>query len=164
VLLLLPLLFEAAKSLRADRRTLWLAMIPAMSAIWLLAQWLALGTPLAFIRAQKLWEPSPFITVFHSSRAALILGMALFFVLLTSIGWFSLPASLSLYSTLFLSLILCSGRLWSLPRFVVILFPCFISLAWLGTRWRWLHVVYIVVATMIAILFTLRFALGLWVA
>jgi hypothetical protein len=65
---------------------------------------------------------------------------------------------------LYLSLILCSGRLWSLPRFVVILFPCFIALAWLGTRWRWLHVFYVVIATMIAVLFASRFSLGLWVA
>jgi hypothetical protein len=59
---------------------------------------------------------------------------------------------------------LSSGRLWSLPRFVVILFPCFIALAWLGTRWKWLHIFYVVTATLIAAIFTLRFSLGLWVA
>jgi len=163
-LLLLPLLFEAARSVRTDRRALCLAMIPAMSGIWLVAQWLAFGTPIAFIQAQKMWEPSPFITVLHSSRAALILGMGAFFVLLTLIGWPGLPTSYSLYSTSFLAVMLSSGRLWSLPRFIVILFPCFITLAWLGTRWKWLHIFYVVTATLIAAIFTLRFSLGLWVA
>jgi hypothetical protein len=164
VLLLLPLLFEAARCRRGDRQLLWLATIPAACGLWLAAQWLAFGTPFAFIAAQKMWEPSPFITVFHSSRAELILGIAAFFVALTGLGWFTLPVPYSLYSTLFLGLMLWAGRLWSLPRFVVILFPCFITLAWLGTRWKWLHIVYIVTATLLAAIFTLRFSLGLWVA
>jgi hypothetical protein len=164
VLLFFPLVACAIRSKRMDRRLCWLLMIPAMSAIWLMAQWQAFGTPFAFIQAQRMWEPSPFITVFHSSRAGLILGMGAFFVLLTLISWIRLPVSHGLYASLYLSLILCSGRLWSLPRFVVILFPCFIALAWLGTRWRWLHVFYVVIATMIAVLFASRFSLGLWVA
>jgi len=164
VLLFLPLLLEAARSRRIDRRFLWLLMIPAMFAIWLAAQWIAFGTPLAFMEAQKMWEPSPFITVVHSPRAGLILGMAAFFVLLTAAGWFALPLSCSTYASLFLALMLWAGRLWSLPRFVVILFPCFMTLAWLGKRWRWLHVFYVASAALIAVLFAVRFSLGLWVA
>jgi hypothetical protein len=164
VLLFVPLVLEAARSRRIDRRFLWLLMIPAMLAIWLMAQWIAFGTPLAFMEAQKMWEPSPFITVFHSPRAGLILGMAAFYLLLTVASWFVLPASCSIYASLFLAMMLFAGRLWSLPRFVVILFPCFITLAWLGTRWRWVHVFYVVGATLLAALFTVRFSLGLWVA
>jgi hypothetical protein len=164
VLLFVPLVLEAARSRRIDRRFLWLLMIPAMLTIWLAAQWIAFGTPLAFLHAQKMWEPSPFITVFHSPRAGLILGVAAFFVILTVSGWFSLPLCCSTYASLFLALMLLAGRLWSLPRFVVILFPCFMMLARLGKRWRWLHVFYIVSATLIAALFTVRFSLGLWVA
>jgi hypothetical protein len=164
VLLLLPVAVEAARSTRIDRRFLWLLMIPAMSGLWLCAQWLAFGTPLAFFEAQKMWEPSPFITVFHSSRAVLILGIAVFFVLLTVIGWLELPISYSLYSTSFLAMMLFAGRLWSLPRFVVILFPCFMMLAWLGTRWKWLHIFYLFMAIVLAAIFTMRFSMGLWVA
>ena len=164
VLLFFPLIVEAFRSKRMDHRFFWLLAIPGMSAVWLMAQWGAFGTPFAFIEAQRMWEPSPFITVFHSSRAGLILGMAVFFVLLALIGWIRLPVSYSLYSSLYLGVILWSGRLWSLPRFVVILFPCFIVLAWLGARWRWLHVFYFVSATMIVVLFAIRFSLGLWVA
>jgi Gpi18-like mannosyltransferase len=164
VLLFFPLLFEAVRSKRMDRRHCWLLMVPAISALWLVAQWTAFGTPFAFIQAQRMWEPSPFITVYHSSRAGLILGMALFFALLTLVSWIRLPVSHALYASLFLALILWSGRLWSLPRFVVVLFPCFIALGWMGGRWRWLHVSYVVTATSIAALFAARFALGLWVA
>jgi Gpi18-like mannosyltransferase len=164
VLLVLPLLFEAVKSRRVDRRLAWLLMIPAICGIWLAAQWLAFGTPTASVQAQKAWDPSPFEMVFHSSRAPLILGVGAFFVLLMMLGWCTLPGAYSLYSSLFLAVMLSAGRLWSLPRFVVILFPCFITLAWLGTRWRWLHVLYVVTATLIAALFMLRFSLGLWVA
>jgi hypothetical protein len=164
VLLFIPLVLEAARSRRIDRRYHWLCMIPAMLGIWLIAQWIAFGTPLAFAEAQKMWEPSPFITVFHSPRAGLILGMAAFFTLLTVAGGFTLPLSCSAHASLFLAMMLFAGRLWSLPRFVVILFPCFITLAWAGKRWRWVHVFYVVSATLIAILFTVRFSLGLWVA
>jgi hypothetical protein len=164
VLLALPLLLEAIGSRRFDRRSNWILMIPAMSALWLAGQWVAFGTPIAFIQAQKMWEPSPFITVLHSSRAALILCTAAFFVLLTVLSCVRLPASHSLYATLFLAVMLWAGRLWSLPRFVVILFPCFMTLAWLGARWKWLHIFYVVSATLLAALFTIRFSLGLWVA
>jgi Gpi18-like mannosyltransferase len=164
ILLLFPLFLEAGRSKQVYRRHLCLLVIPLMSGVWLGAQWIAFGTPLAFIEAQKMWEPSPFITVVHSSRAVLILGIAAFFVLLTVLGWFRLPMSFSLYSSLFLMVMLTSGRLWSLPRFVVILFPCFMLLAQLGTRWKWLHVFYIVSAALLAAIFALRFSLGLWVA
>jgi hypothetical protein len=164
VLLLLPLVWEAARSRRADPRFLWLLMIPATMAIWLAGQWLALGTPLAFVHAQNIWAPSPFITVLHSSRAPLILGIAAVFILLTMVGWFDLPSTYSLYSTPFLLLMLSCAKLWSLPRFIVILFPCFITLAVLGARWKWLHILYVVTASLIAATFALRVSLGLWVA
>jgi hypothetical protein len=164
VLLIVPLICVALSSGRWDRRVAWLSMIPASFGLWLAAQWMALGTPLAFFHAQQMWEPSPLVTVLHSDRAGLILGMAAIFIGSTLVGWLKLPAALSMYSTLYLGLMLNAGRLWSLPRFVVILFPCFMIFAWLGVRHRYVHLLYVVASTVLAGVFTLRFALWLWVA
>ena len=164
VLLFFPLLVMAWQCRASKRQLSWLLLVPAGAGAWLIAQWLAFGTPLAFVEAQRAWEPSPLITVWHSDRAALILGMAAVFVLLTLVDLPKMPVGLTLYSVLFLGVMLTSGRLWSLPRFVVILFPCFMTLAWLGNRWKIVHVTYVTLAIMLAAIFTLRFGLGLWVA
>ncbi len=93
-----------------------------------------------------------------------MLSLAGVFAILTVVGWWNLPASYSAYSSIFLLIALSMNRIWSLPRFVVILFPCLITLAWAGTRWKWIHLLYLVAATILAAIFTLRFAMNLWVA
>ena len=163
-MLLIPLLVMAWRQRATLRDTAWLLLVPISASFWAIAQWLAFGTPLALVRAQQVWDASPFVTVLHSNRAPLILGMAAFFVLLTLIGLRRLPLALSLYSVVFLAVNLSSQRLWSFPRFVVILFPCFMTLGWLGGRWKMLHASYVAFAVVLATVLTLRFGLGLWVA
>ncbi|MGD0463111.1 MAG: mannosyltransferase family protein [Tepidisphaeraceae bacterium] len=146
------------------RDMLWLASGPAALLAWMAFQWHRFGDPLAFVVAQRQWDPSPIQTVMHSSRAGLQLGCAGLFVLLVILCLRFLRPSYTLFAASMLAVMLAAARFWSITRFVVVLFPAFMLLAILGRRWRIIHLAYTAIATPLSFLLMMRFALNLWVA
>jgi hypothetical protein len=149
-------------SMRRD--AIWLASGPAALLTWMAFQWHRFGAPLAFVAAQRQWDPSPIQTVMHSSRAGLQLGCAGLFVILVILCVRCLRPSYTVLAASMLAVMLCAARFWSITRFVVVLFPAFMTLAILGRRWRVVHLAYMLVATPLSTFLMVRFALNLWVA
>ncbi len=98
------------------RDILWLASGPVALLAWMAFQWRQFGNPLAFVAAQRQWDPSPIQTVIHSSRAGLQLGCAALFVILVILGLRFLRPSYSLFAASMLAVMLAAVRLWSITR------------------------------------------------
>jgi hypothetical protein len=146
------------------RDILWLASGPAALLGWIAFQWHQFGDPLAFVAAQRQWDPSPIQTVIHSSRAGLQLGCAALFLILVILCLRFLRPSYTLFAASMLGVMLAAARFWSITRFVIVLFPAFMVLAILGRRWRFAHIAYVALAAPLSTLLMIRFALDLWVA
>jgi Mannosyltransferase (PIG-V) len=146
------------------RDILWLASGPATLLAWMAFQWHQFGNPLAFVAAQRQWDPSPIQTVIHSSRAGLQLGCAGLFIILVILCLRFLRPSYTLFAASMLAVMLSAARFWSITRFVIVLFPAFMVLGILGRRWRFAHIAYVALAVPLSTLLMMRFALDLWVA
>jgi hypothetical protein len=110
-----------------------------------LAGWLAflaikLGDPLIFMRSQSYWASMSWQNAFSHADfgAVLVASLAVGCFALLAISWRHLRPSYTVYFAIFLSIMISCGRLWSFPRFVLVLFPAFIALAIVGRK-PWIH-------------------------
>jgi hypothetical protein len=152
---------------RIDRQAGWLLAVPAGLLFWMVYLGVRYGDPLLFSRLQGLWGrslASPGTSLFHGAvdfgRAVVALvagraGMAVivrnvvpFAALATAVwfivlGWRRLPAPYTAYaiaSLLFpLSLPASGQALYSMARFVIVIFPVYVSMAALAERRPWLR-------------------------
>jgi Gpi18-like mannosyltransferase len=129
------------------------------------------GNPVAFVTAQKYWHRTtefPWISLWKSMHFSLAeFSFTAFFLLLVILGYRKLKFEHWLY--MFIGLIIpmssvtAAGVLMSLPRFVIVLFPGFIYMAYL-LRIRYLETSYFILSILLYLFYMVRFANVYWVA
>jgi hypothetical protein len=191
VALLPALALLAWRDPRRTRALASLGLAPALFTLYPLFLWLQLGDPLAFARAQDVWNRElsplgPLGGVWEGLRAVVSADVPLgaeplhayavnaeslvFLVLyvgLTVVAWRRFGAPYGLFAALSLAvpLALPSERwpLLSLPRFGLVVFPFFLALAVLGGRPR-LHAAIAGVSALFLGVAVVRWTLWQWVA
>jgi hypothetical protein len=164
----------------------WLALGLPVVAVGALLAWsrLALGNPLAFVATQAEWNRRfswPWETVVYAwneaartpfsfqveSQSWTYFATLILFGVLTVASWRLLRGPHSLYLTLGVLFPLFSGTplnpLLSFSRFVIVLFPAFLVLAFAG-RFRPLHYGILLTGALLLALYFIRFANWFWVA
>jgi hypothetical protein len=164
-------------------------LIPLGTGIYALYCWRTFGNPLAFAAVQSHWGRQtnwPWVGILHelgalfwnnpqpfgsANQATMILNLSATcgFICLIIAGWRKLPKSYSLWMSVSLIFILTSPAiikpdvLLSNQRFVLELFPAFITLALLTEKRPHLHYAYtLIFATLLAILST-AFVMNRWI-
>ncbi len=185
ILLIVPLLYEYWKqenqnfssfSIRAHKKLLWLLLIPAGLGIYMLYLWQDLGTPLAFIYAQKFWWRSfdyPWNSIYFgllkitTGDDLLNLAFTLYAVGFLALSVKLLRPSYTLYMFFGLFAPLSSrppySPLISMPRYVLVLFPIYIAMALLIKNEQ-THRAFLIISTVLLIFLNIRFTNSIWVA
>ncbi len=166
-----------------------IALIPIGTLLYALYCWITVGNPLEFITVQQhsgrhlnwpwtgIWQAISAMVLFHpqafgsANQAHLLLDLSatLGFILLIVAGWRRLPRSYSIWmSVLMLYFLLYPATekpdiLLSNQRFVLELFPAFITLALLGKHYPRLHItILLIFPTLLAVL-SVAFIMNRWV-
>ena len=180
VLLLLPMAWDYL----AQRRDRWcevrpdvlaLALVPAGLAAYMAFLWVRFGDPLLFVHVQTHWGRSGGLlhtlwdAFFGPSDAAggshslLDTVFLVFYVVLVVLSWRWRPRSYALFASLYFLSALGSGQVISLIRYGMSFFVIFLLLALAG-RSPAFDRAYMAIASGLAALFAVFFALGYWVA
>lgn len=180
VLLVLPLAWElgcqaCAGRWRPRRDLLALSLVPAGLVTWMGYLTWQFGRPTAFLEAQLGWGRTPtpawqaldpylhgYSSFYGYSGTYLDLGFAGLYAIGALVAWRALPRSYAILASLLFLPLISAGRLQSLMRFGVELFPLFIVVAIAGRR-TWLYQSYLVLGTGFAAVFAAMFALRYWV-
>lgn len=166
-----------------------IALIPMGTLIYALYCWITVGNPLEFITVQQhsgrhlnwpwagIWQAISALILFRpqafgsANQAHLLLDLSatLGFILLIILGWHRLPKSYSIWmAVLMLYFLLYPATekpdiLLSNQRFVLELFPAFITLALLGKQYpRLHHILLLVFPTLLSVL-SIAFIMNRWV-
>lgn len=166
-----------------------IALIPVGTLLYALYCWVTVGNPLEFIAVQQhsgrhlswpwtgIWQAVSALILFHpqafgsANQAHLLLDLSatLGFILLIVVGWRRLPESYSIWmSVLMIYFLLYPATekpdiLLSNQRFMLELFPAFITLALLGKQYPRLHTtVLLLFPTLLAVL-SIAFIMNRWV-
>ncbi len=194
ILLVLPYLYElweAQKSIRATKKSVFFAILPIIFIplgvlVYSVYCWITVGTPLAFITIQDhsgrhlswpwqgLWQGITALLLtqpFGSANQAhlfLDLSATIGFLLLVVLGWRKLPVSYSLWTGLLLLYVLLDPAmekpdiLLSNQRFVLEMFPAFITLAALGVQHPRLHQTLAIVFPSLLATLSILFIMNRW--
>ncbi len=185
VFLLIPLVYEyLAQSDFQLRRVKpdigWLGLIPIGPAVFMGYLWRLLGNPLAFVTAQKYWHRSfafpweavyrAYANILHNynlTRNLFDLVFTILAVLLLGLGLKKIRFSYLLYMLIGTTVPLWStaphAGLYSMPRFVLVLFPMYIVLA-ACLKSAWFHRVLFIVFTGALVCLSIMFSYSCWVA
>jgi Gpi18-like mannosyltransferase len=170
------------------RNLLPIALIPTGTAIFALFCWFTFGDPLAFMKVQEHWSRTlswpwqglwqaisalflPSSQAFGSSNQAhllLDLSAAIGFIALIVVGWRKIRVSYSLWMACFFFFTLLTPAmakpdiLLSTQRFVLELFPAFITLALLGKSRPRLHQALILLFPTLQAVMGIAFLLTRW--
>jgi hypothetical protein len=155
ILIAAPLLAEHLIQWREQRdnprrllhpRVLWLALIPVGLGLYFFLCYLSRGDWLAPLHAQDVWKKTlawpwqTFLWSKHFSPAHIPLYQSIVAaaIALTAAGFFlRIRASYLVYSVGAILFYLAWGTLDALPRYLSVLFPIYVALALISTRWRW---------------------------
>ena len=164
-------------------------LIPLGTLIYALYCWITIGNPLEFITVQQhsgrhlnwpwagIWQAISALLFFHpqafgsANQAHLLLDLSatLGFITLIVLGWRRLPKSYSIWMSVLLIFFLIEPAtekpdiLLSNQRFVLELFPAFITLAILGKQYPRLHyLILLLFPTLLAVL-SVAFIMNRWV-
>jgi hypothetical protein len=180
-LLVMPLAFEYAAQRHFDLHRLRLdvlaiGLIPAGLATYMLYLGWHVGDPLASVRVQAAWGRelmppwetfrgffSAPLVVHGPDHSVLDLSFVLLFAGLVGSAWILVRPSYAVFATVLLLTVVSSGRLGSLMRFGLVMFPAFLVLAMAG-RHPQFDRAYVIAATGLASLFMMMFALWYWLA
>lgn len=187
VLLLIPVGYELWLSIKTTFQQSFVSQItlqqllsflpvPTVICVYMYYLWSHLGNALAFITAQGYWKREvafPWtsllrtLEVLHRGNNFWNLVFSLMALALLLLGVRMLRPAFSLYSFWGLLIPLSTpalhSPLLSLPRFVLVLFPCYLVLALL-TKWEVIRTVILVISTTGLIYFTILYSTGHWVA
>lgn len=186
-------LWEQRAYVRTRKRTIILSvgaisLIPLGVLLYALYNWQSFGNPLAFISVQAKWSRHttwPWMGIFQafwalffyhqqpfgsSNQAHLLLDLVatLSFIALVVIGWRKLPKSYSLWMAAFLLYILVNPAqkpdiLLSNQRFVLEMFPAFITLALLAKRSIRLHYTLLLLFSTLQAILGIAFLMNRWI-
>ena len=184
-------LWHTRTRIRASKLSLFLSMlagalIPLGTLVYSVYCWLTVGNPLAFVTVQDdygrhlewpwqgLWQGVTallFAQPFGSANQAhllLDLSATLGFLLLMYLGWRKVPVSYSLWvGILFLYILLDPAMdkpdiLLSNQRFVLEMFPAFITLALLGVKHPRLHQALMIIFPTLLATLSILFVMNRW--
>ena len=182
ILLCVPLLFEGWPYLW-DRRRWWRVMLAGLLVVggiaaYMAYQWVAFGDPMANFRVQQqsTWQ-RPFALPFESIKWGLKqtcsgqfspfpfdAWLSLLFIALICALPFYLPKSYALYALLGIAMpLFTQAGIWSMTRYLSVLFPAFMMLGIIGARWHWVTWVFLAVFTVALVHFSMYFAQWHWV-
>jgi Gpi18-like mannosyltransferase len=179
------------QQVKTDRRTLVKAVTPVVlvplgTLLYCLYNWQITGNPIAFAAVQSHWSrylSLPWVGIWHNIwqvfwnqpfgsfnqvHALIDLTMTLGFIALTPLGWRKSRMSYNIWLTLVFMYILITPSvgqpdgLISNQRFVLEMFPAFITLALLGQRYPRLHQAIAWIFPALLATFSLLFVLGKW--
>jgi Gpi18-like mannosyltransferase len=163
-----------------------LILVPLGTLLYCLYNWQITGNPIAFASVQYLWARFlswPWIGIwqnigqvfwnqpfgsFSQVHSLIDLVMTLGFIALVIVGWRKSRMSYNIWLAFLLIYILVTPSagqadgLISNQRFVLEMFPAFITLAFLGQRYPRLHEAIIWIFPMLLSIFSLLFVLGKW--
>jgi hypothetical protein len=144
--------------------------------IWMGLLWRLSGDPLILIHAEAHWGRSPMgpwdmlrtffsrpVSLSDDDHYALDLGFAVLFAVLAALSWRLKDTALALYATVIALPMVASGRLTSIPRYGLEIFPAFVVLA-LTTRRPVAMAAYLALALPALVALTALFAVGWWIA
>lgn len=183
--------WQARERIRATMLSLVVKMFPVVliplgTLAYSIYCWILVGNPLAFVTVQDdygrhlawpwqgLWQGIMallFVQPFGAANQAHLLldmGATLGFLLLMVLGWRKLPVSYSLWTgILFLYILLDPAMekpdiLLSNQRFVLEMFPAFITLALLGVRHPRVHQALLIIFPMLLATLSLLFVMNRW--
>ncbi len=184
-------LWLVRKSLFSSARNVMLGLspivlIPLGTLLYCIYCWRISGDPLAFATVQSHWDRHfsfPWQGIFQSLyeifwvqpfgsffevHNLIDLSATLIFIYLVVVSWRTLRTSFAIWATtllLFVSLspaVAQHDALASNQRFVLELFPCFITLAVLGVKHPRLHQAILVLSPVLLATFSLIFVMNLW--
>ncbi len=163
-----------------------ITLVPLGTLLYCLYNWQITGNPLAFAAVQSHWSrylSLPWVGIWQNSgqvfwnqpfgsfnqvHSLIDLVMTLSFIALTILGWRKSHMSYNLWLATILAYILVmpsTGQpdgLISNQRFVLEMFPAFITLARLGQRYSQLHQTILCIFPALLGVFSLLFVLGKW--
>jgi len=186
--LLLPaLIIEAYQQKISPSKVLWILLIPLGLGVYMWYLYLTVGDPLAFYHFQKLvgeqhqqgiillpqvyfryfkmiLSVDKFSSLYQTIWLELIVGL-LFFIL-PFYGYFKkIRLSYLFYALAGFLLPSIQGSFSSLPRYVIVFFPAFLSLALLINNLpKFFRLTYLLISTLFLIVETALFLRGYWVA
>jgi hypothetical protein len=155
---------------KIDRNILYVALIPIGLLGYMLYQYISVGDPLAFVSAQSSYQFTRHFTIpllpIYKSLASLITEpfysthlinaySAIGFIVILIVSWKKMPLEYNIYSALSLFIPLCTisriDPLLSFSRFVLVIFPVFISMGmWnLKPLYKWLFIFILVSSQLI---------------
>lgn len=160
---------------------LLVALIPSGLIAYMAFQWVEFGTPFAFVNSHTTIASDlgniPFVGVIFGEIAwtwrgenpdpwIVPLGLsALIFALATlKTMWHKLPESYVVYIALMILVPMWTGPMYSMTRFVGVMFPVFMVWAIWGARRKLIHLTYITIALLLLCLATLFHIRWLFVA
>ncbi len=173
VLLLFPLAYECYLRYRAEGRfkkiSLSLLAIPAGTFSFFLYHYLRFGSFLLFFRTEAAWGRAGWLRnddlVFGSHAAMISSSFDIFFtlvgILLAYLIWRRVRASYGMYCALTILVAVASGSLWSMGRYLLVLFPIFILFASIKNEYARNAIVFS--SILLLALFTQLFAAWYWV-
>lgn len=176
VLLIVPLAVERWRAHRGGQRIGPDALAVAAPALafgaWQAYLYAITGDPLQALTAQEAYLRRP--SAPWDAVAALFDGrtysdpwsVLALLILMTALvvgSWRVLSPALGAYATASLLLAVSTGTLLSFPRYALAIVPAFLVLGAAG-RHSAVHYIYLIVATLLAVLFTAKYATWWWVA
>jgi 4-amino-4-deoxy-L-arabinose transferase-like glycosyltransferase len=170
---------EFRETRRIDKTWLWLLLIPAGFALYLLLNYYVTGDPLMFITYQRehwyryfrfpwegIWEtakrinnPKPVDAMMNGVQELLFVGIGLF---ATIAGWKYLRNSYRVWMAANWLLFVSTSFVLSVPRYTITLFPLFILMSRAARRSWVLKVLFVAWSILFLALFSAQFVRGLW--
>ncbi len=164
-------------------------LIPLGTLIYALYCWITIGNPLEFITVQQhsgrhlnwpwagIWQAISALLLFHpqafgsANQAHLLLDLSatLGFIIIIILGWRKLPKSYSIWMSVLMIFFLIEPAtekpdiLLSNQRFVLELFPAFITLAILGKQYPRLHYLILLLFPPLLAVLSIAFIMNRWV-
>jgi hypothetical protein len=163
-----------------------ITLVPLGTLLYCLYNWQITGNPLAFVSVQSRWSrylSLPWVGIwqnigqvfwnqpfgsFNQVHSLIDLTLTLGFIALTILGWGKSRMSYNIWLAFVFAYILISpsvgqaDALISNQRFVLEMFPAFITLALLGQRYPRLHEAILWIFPTLLGIFSLLFVLGRW--
>ena len=152
-------------------RILLFAIIPAGFGLFSVYSYLKFGTPFAYLEATKVWgrqfvgpwQTLANVSLLPSFYQAFFLGiLTAGLVLWAAAFYFKLRTSYLIYATLLITIYLCGASLEAIPRYLTVVFPLFITMGLVATRWPWSYVPLLATSTALLTLCNILSAMGYW--
>ena len=172
VLIAVPLIAEYfLNSGRIKKDILWLLLIPMGLILYMGYTCLRFGDAFAFYHSASAWgvKFAPILTTLADVKRYSLFYRWVFLgtigitsILIAYLIYFKVRMSYIIYAVSFFIMFLSINILEGIERYIIVLFPLYLSLSLIGTKNRFLDICIILFSTAFLVLFTVLFANGYW--